>query len=159
MKSALELLHGTIDVKSEMGQGSLFAISLPDAGDSVERYSILILDQDQAVRLSLKETFRTQGFESCFVENDVDMIRQLAELRPDLVMLDVRAPEYTGFQILEEIRAASWGLELPVILMSTLDAPADRAKGFELGASDFIVKPFDVGELVARVRLQLERRW
>ncbi len=159
VKKSLDLLGGTIEVQSEPNQGSLFSISIPSAEGAVQKRKILILDEDETIQLSLTECFRAEGYESLTVDFTRDLLAQVAESEPDLVMLAVQSTEGSSFELLRLIRASAWGKGIPVVLMSSLDGPQERAKGFEAGASDFIVKPFGLGELLARVRSQLERPW
>lgn len=91
------------------------------------------------------------------VETAVDGVtarRQLDEFKPDLVVLDVMLPSLSGFEVLAQIRRTS---DLPVILLTARAEEADRVAGLELGADDYVVKPFSPRELVARVRSVLRR--
>ena len=159
VRTSVERLGGKLELTSEPGKGSLFTVTLPSREGSVKPPRILILDDDPTVRFTLEACFIHEGYEPCVIERGDDLHRRIAELQPDLVMLDVKAPELRSLELLAEIRNSSWGAELPVILISALDGPKERSRGFELGASDFILKPFDVTELLARVRSQLERSW
>lgn len=156
VKAALDRLGGSVDVKSEPNRGSLFTVTVPSSSNRRTRRKILIAERDEGVRLTLEECFRREGYESFFVDSLADVFRKVGELRPELILLDISPPVEEGFSVISEIKKSAWGAELPVIIMSALDGPRERSRGFECGASDFIVKPFDVTELIARVQSQLE---
>jgi len=157
VRTSLELLGGSIDVKSEKGKGSLFTVRIPDSQDRLPKRKILIVESDSNVQLTLTECFKAQGYESHVTADERDAKMYFADKRPDLVMLDLKGAEVESFSLLNEFRSSSWGAETPVIVMSALDGPRERSRSFELGASDFIVKPFDLVELLARVKSQFER--
>lgn len=159
VKAALELLGGRIDVKSEPGRGSLFTVHIPSALATMEKRKVLVVEPDEGVRLSLQQCLAGEGYDALLLPGREDVVRHIAEAKPDLVMLDVSDSEGKGFALVEQIRSSAWGEAIPVIVMSTLEGPKERARCFKAGASDFIVKPFDVEELIARVRTQLERPW
>lgn len=114
---------------------------------------ILIVDDEKPIanliRLSLKNT----GY-VCDVANDGNEALDLIDSNVyDLILLDIMLPEVDGFEIMEYIRP----LGIPVIFLTAKDALADRVKGLKMGAEDYIVKPFEVAELVARVEVVLRR--
>ncbi|MCC6954515.1 MAG: response regulator [Deltaproteobacteria bacterium] len=157
VKTALELLGGKIELRSEVGQASLFRVTIPNAPERLKRRRILVVDADSAICLALESSFRKEGFE---VEcgGDADRIEsRVAEFRPELIILDIRGFDASGVRALQHTTASSWGRDIPVMVMSSVDGAKERSRAFELGAADYMVKPFDLAELLARVRLQLER--
>jgi DNA-binding response OmpR family regulator len=115
---------------------------------------ILLVDDEPRIREVVANYLRRDGYR---VETAVDgesARRGLAEFRPDLVVLDLMLPAISGFEVLSEIRREG---DLPVILLTARADESDRVAGLELGADDYVVKPFSPRELVARVRTVLRR--
>lgn len=156
VQRAVQLLGGSIEVKSEADRGSIFVVSIPSAEASVPKKKILVADEDESVCFTLSECFRTEHCLTVEITEQKALLSAIAHEKPDLIILGFREG---SLSLLEQLRASAWGQEIPIIIMSALDSPAERSRAFELGASDFIVKPFNVGELRARVRGQLERSW
>ena len=117
---------------------------------------ILIIDDDQDIVESVRLGFALQWreVELLAASNGDDGLRLVEESRPDLVLLDVGLPRRDGYDVLRELRTFS---EVPVIMLTARDDVADKVKGLELGADDYITKPFDHLELLARVRAVLRR--
>jgi DNA-binding response OmpR family regulator len=117
---------------------------------------VLIVEDDATLRLGLIKTLRSAGFK---VESAIDgaagLERALA-LRPDLVLLDVMMPKMNGFEVCEEIRKVD--PEVPVLMLTAKGEEHDKVRGLRLGADDYVVKPFGVAELLARVDAALRRR-
>jgi DNA-binding response OmpR family regulator len=123
--------------------------STPTAGQR-----ILLVDDEPRIREVVATYLRRDGYD---VETAVDgesARRGLAEFKPDLVVLDLMLPAVSGFEVLTEIRRDG---DLPVILLTARAEESDRVAGLELGADDYVVKPFSPRELVARVRSVLRR--
>jgi len=115
---------------------------------------ILIVDDEPRIREVVANYLRRDGY---LVETAVDgdtARRGLAEFKPDLVVLDLMLPAVSGFEVLNDIRRDG---DLPVILLTARAEESDRVAGLELGADDYVVKPFSPRELVARVRTVLRR--
>ena len=115
---------------------------------------ILLVDDEPRIREVVANYLRRDGYK---VETAVDgetARRGLAEFKPDLVVLDLMLPAVSGFEVLSEIRRKG---DLPVILLTARADESDRVAGLELGADDYVVKPFSPRELVARVRTVLRR--
>ncbi|HEY7470551.1 MAG TPA: response regulator transcription factor [Acidimicrobiia bacterium] len=115
---------------------------------------ILLVDDEPRIREVVAGYLRRDGYS---VETAVDgetARRHLARFKPDLVVLDLMLPAVSGFDVLSEIRREG---DLPVILLTARAEEADRVAGLELGADDYVVKPFSPRELVARVRTVLRR--
>src|SRR3954462_7247127 len=119
--------------------------------------TILVVDDDQAVRESLRRALTLQGYE---VELAGDGEEALFKLRShpnatDLLVVDVLMPRLDGLELTRRLR--SDGSELPILMLTARDQVADRVEGLEAGADDYLVKPFALEQLVARVRALLRR--
>lgn len=117
---------------------------------------LLLVDDDADIRASVRLGFELQWREVEIVEasTGIDALTAVEATRPDLVLLDVGLPDLDGYAVLREIRAFS---AVPVIMLTARDEPIDKVRGLEAGADDYIGKPFDHLELMARVRAVLRR--
>ncbi|WP_233832360.1 response regulator [Paraburkholderia sp. ZP32-5] len=118
--------------------------------------TILIVDDDPVVRELVSAYLRERGFNVATLENGQGLQRRLQDERPALVVLDIMMPELDGISALRMLRVA--GDDIPVILLTARAEPIDRVIGLELGADDYLGKPFEPSELVARIRTVLRRR-
>jgi DNA-binding response OmpR family regulator len=120
-----------------------------------EKQHILVVDDDQGIQASLAAFLRRTGFEVSTASDGVQALALLDRLHPDLVVLDVLMPRLDGRETLRRLRRAeNW---MPVILLTQIGDAAERAMALEEGADDYINKPFDPHELVARIRAVLRR--
>jgi DNA-binding response OmpR family regulator len=117
---------------------------------------ILLVDDDPEIRTSVRVGFELQWRDVDFSEADTaaEALRLVEETRPDLVLLDVGLPDMDGLAVLREIRAFS---AVPVVMLTARDESIDAVRGLEAGADDYVAKPFDHLELMARVRAVLRR--
>jgi DNA-binding response OmpR family regulator len=115
---------------------------------------ILLVDDEPKIREVVANYLRRDGYQVQTAVDGATARRQLDEFRPDLVVLDLMLPAVSGFEVLAEIRRNG---DLPVIVLTARAEEADRVAGLELGADDYVVKPFSPRELVARVRTVLRR--
>lgn len=115
---------------------------------------ILLVDDEPRIREVVANYLRRDGYSVQTAVDGVTARLQVAEFKPDLVVLDLMLPALSGFEVLAEIRRTG---DLPVILLTARAEEADRVAGLELGADDYVVKPFSPRELVARVRSVLRR--
>jgi DNA-binding response OmpR family regulator len=115
---------------------------------------ILLVDDEPRIREVVANYLRRDGYSVQTAIDGAAARRHLEEFKPDLVVLDLMLPEVSGFDVLNEIRRAG---DLPVILLTARAEETDRVAGLELGADDYVVKPFSPRELVARVRTVLRR--
>jgi DNA-binding response OmpR family regulator len=117
---------------------------------------LLLVDDDPEIRSSVRLGFELQWRDLDISEADggTEALRLVEEERPDLVLLDVGLPDMDGYAVLREIRAFS---SVPVIMLTARDEPIDKVRGLEAGADDYVGKPFDHLELMARVRAVLRR--
>lgn len=120
-------------------------------------YTILIVDDELAIREMLRFSLTRNGFNVLDVENTVQAKQVINERHPDLVLLDVMLPGQSGTDFTREIRNKSKTKELPIIMLTAKDEEQDKIKGLELGADDYITKPFSPSELIARINSLLRR--
>ncbi|MGB3560611.1 MAG: response regulator [Geitlerinemataceae cyanobacterium] len=118
---------------------------------------LILLVDDNPTNLEVLSTIVTHsGFEIAVANDGKSAIELLEYIQPDLILLDVMMPEIDGFEVCRHIKSSPQFAEIPVIFMTALADPVDKVKGLELGAVDYITKPFQYEELVARVRLHLK---
>src|SRR4051812_10382205 len=116
--------------------------------------TILIVEDEPGIADTLQYALRTDGFEPAWCATGEEALGRIAAAPPSLVILDVGLPDASGFEIFKRIRATS---EVPVVFLTARSDEIDRVVGLELGADDYIAKPFSPRELVARVRGVLRR--
>lgn len=117
---------------------------------------ILVVEDDRALREGVAMNLRMQGYEVVTAE-DGDKGMELAfSCHPDLMVLDIMMPGWSGLDILEELRQR--GEDVPVLILSARNKTPDKVAGLKLGADDYLSKPFDLPELMARVEAMLRRR-
>ena len=118
---------------------------------------ILIVEDDLDVAEMLNAYFRVQGYEVFTVNWGEDGVRSCQTVHPDLVILDIRLPDIDGYEVARRLRSDRRTQDIPIIFLTEKRDRADRLQGLELGADDYITKPFDVQELRLRVRNALKR--
>ena len=119
-----------------------------------ETVQILVVDDEPMVREVVVAYLEREGFQVDEAATGTAALEQLSESTPDLIVLDVMLPELDGFSVLTKLRKER---DIPVILLTARTEEPDRVLGLELGADDYVVKPFSPRELVARVRSVLRR--
>lgn len=120
---------------------------------------VLVVDDDAHIRDVICFALRRAGFEISEAADGEAALQQIARVRPDLVVLDILMPKMDGFEVCRAVRADpdSETANVAILFLSSKDAEVDRVVGLELGADDYIVKPFSVRELVARVKAHFRR--
>lgn len=116
---------------------------------------ILIVEDAPANIQTLTATLKQRGYQISVATNGRQALDVLARLRPDLILLDVIMPEMDGFETCQRIKAAEQWRQIPIIFLTAKTETADLVKGFELGAVDYVTKPFNAHELLARVHTHL----
>lgn len=116
---------------------------------------ILIIEDDPGIQLSLKDEFESEGFDVSLAGNGIEGLDMIEENPPDLLILDLMLPFMNGYQICKKLRQE--GNNVPIIMLTVKDQEVDKVLGLELGADDYVTKPFSLRELLARVNAQLRR--
>jgi two-component system response regulator MprA len=117
---------------------------------------ILVVDDDPAVSGALQRALRLDGYEVTLAGDGPQALEELAIRPPDAVVLDIGLPTIDGLDVCRRMRAA--GDDTPVLMLTARDAIEDRVQGLDAGADDYVVKPFALAELLARLRALLRRR-
>ena len=116
---------------------------------------LLLIEDESALARGLADNFRDEGFEVRIVGHGDEALPAVAAFQPDLLVLDIMLPGRSGLDILRDLRAR--GDELPVLMLTAKGEVVDRVVGLELGADDYLAKPFALRELLARVHALLRR--
>jgi two-component system, OmpR family, KDP operon response regulator KdpE len=122
---------------------------------SVARPVVLVVDDDPSIRRALAAELEAAGYEAIDAADGAEGEKVFGEREPDLVLTDLAMPVLDGFELVRRIRRRG---ATPVIVLSVRGGDADKIRALDLGADDYVVKPFSVPELLARVRAQLRRR-
>ncbi|MFA5515976.1 MAG: response regulator [Desulfuromonadales bacterium] len=120
-------------------------------------YSLLIVDDDATTHEILGEYLGLSGYAVRHAQNGKEALEMLRAEAPDAVLLDIQMPEMDGFQLMEKLRRESSLATLPVVFLTSLGLPHLKVKGLELGAEDYITKPFHKAEILARIKTVLRR--
>ena len=115
---------------------------------------VLIVDDDPDIRDIVTHEVRQQGWAAFEAGTEVELVAALRERTPDIILLDIRLPDQDGLTIARRLRATS---AIPIIMLTGMGSDIDRIVGLELGADDYVVKPFNPRELVARIKAVLRR--
>ena len=118
------------------------------------QYKILIVDDDENICELLRLYLEKDGFETVVANNGEQAVDYAAKYTPDLILLDIMLPKLDGWQVCREIRKSS---DVPTIMLTAKGETFDKILGLELGADDYISKPFDTKEVIARIKAVLRR--
>ncbi|MFG2329770.1 response regulator transcription factor [Streptomyces sp. NPDC048604] len=124
-------------------------------GPAPEGERILIVDDEPAVREALRRSLAFEGYATEEAVDGFDALAKIESYRPELVVLDVQMPRMDGLTAARRIRAS--GATLPILMLTARDTVGDRVTGLDAGADDYLVKPFELDELFARIRALLRR--
>ncbi len=117
--------------------------------------SVLVVDDEENITYLLGTALRHFGFDVETAASGREALAKGADLRPELILLDVMLPDLDGFEVCRRLRDA--GLQMPVLFLTARDATEDKVRGLTLGGDDYVTKPFSLEEVVARVRAILRR--
>jgi two-component system response regulator RegX3 len=115
---------------------------------------VMVVDDEESLLEAIRYALSREGFEVVTATDGGQALRDFEAERPDLVVLDLMLPTLNGWDVCRRIRASS---QVPILMLTARDAEVDRVVGLEMGADDYVVKPFSLRELVARVRALLRR--
>jgi two-component system, OmpR family, response regulator len=124
------------------------------SGQAAKR-RVLVVDDEENVTHLVSSALRFDGFETVTADNGDDALAKVVQYEPDLIVLDVMMPGRDGLGVLQALRAS--GSQVPVIFLTARDTASDRVGGLRAGADDYVVKPFSIEELLARVHAVLRR--
>ena len=116
---------------------------------------ILIVDDEPEIVRGLEDNLRFEGYQTSTAADGREALAVAAREAPDLILLDIMMPGLSGWDVCRELR--SQGIDVPIIMLTARSEESDRVRGLELGADDYITKPFSLRELLARVRAVLRR--
>ncbi|MCU6709871.1 response regulator transcription factor [Paenibacillus sp. J5C_2022] len=120
------------------------------------RSHIVVVDDDERITSMLRRSLAFEGYEVSTASNGAEGLKLLLGVEPDLIILDVMMPQVDGWEVCRRIREA--GSTVPILMLTAKDEVADRVKGLDTGADDYVVKPFALEELLARARALLRRK-
>ncbi|TMD62019.1 MAG: response regulator transcription factor [Chloroflexi bacterium] len=113
---------------------------------------ILVVDDEPAIRRAVRTNLHAHGFDVETAETAAEALERFEHLRPDLIVLDLNLPEPTGLDVIRHVRERG---STPIIVLSVRDAERDKVAALDLGADDYVTKPFGADELLARIRVAL----
>ncbi|MBE9912562.1 response regulator transcription factor [Paenibacillus donghaensis] len=120
------------------------------------RSKVLIIDDDEKIISMLRRGLAFEGYDIITANNGAEGLKSILNNEPDMVILDVMMPQVDGFEVCRRLREG--GIHVPVLMLTAKDEIEHRVKGLDLGADDYLVKPFALEELLARVRALLRRK-
>jgi DNA-binding response OmpR family regulator len=118
---------------------------------------ILIVEDEPAVARGLEYGLKSEGFQVFCAENGRAAIEMVQKHDPHLLLLDIRLPDISGFDICGQLRREGW--RMPILMLTARDEEVDRVLGLELGADDYIVKPYSIREVISRIRAHMRRAY
>ena len=124
---------------------------------STSRPNVLVVEDEPAQREILTYNLEAEGFRVATADNGEDALIMVSEEMPDLIVLDWMLPNVSGIEVCRRLKTRSDTKAVPIIMLSARSEEVDRVRGLETGADDYVVKPYSVVELMARVRTQLRR--
>jgi DNA-binding response OmpR family regulator len=119
--------------------------------------TILIVEDERAVARGLQYGLELEGYQVLLAENGQKALDLARGQAPRLILLDIRLPDLSGFDVCRQLRAE--GYRMPILMLTARDEAIDKVLGLELGADDYVIKPYDLRELIARIRALLRRAY
>ncbi len=122
---------------------------------SMSKKRILIVEDEPSLVFTLRDTLENEGYEVAIVEDGNEAVAKVPEFQPDLMLLDIMLPGMSGFDVCKRVREMK--LNFPIIMLTARDQEIDKVTGLNIGADDYMTKPFGVKELLARITARLRR--
>ncbi len=122
---------------------------------SSQKSRVLVVDDEEAILLGIEENLRFAGYDVLKASDGPTALELALDQCPDLILLDIMLPGFTGFEVCRQLRDK--GMQTPIIMLTARGDEFDKLHGFEMGADDYVTKPFSVDELLARVKAVLLR--
>ena len=116
---------------------------------------VLVIDDSRLIAHVAKTILTNRGHEVILAQDGLTGLRAARSEEPDMILLDLIMPVMDGYDVCQRLKERDSTKEIPIIMLTSKAEPSDKVKGLEMGASDYVTKPFDEGELIARVNLQL----
>lgn len=116
---------------------------------------ILVVEDEPGISMAIKDELEFEHFEVMLAEDGPTGLQAIVKEKPDLIVLDIMLPGKNGFEVCQEVRKK--GITTPIIMLTARTQEVDRVRGLDLGADDYVLKPFSLAELVARIRAVLRR--
>lgn len=129
---------------------------IPEEGNAERKRSVLVVDDVPKNIQILGSILRDEGYEISFALNGKDALKKVEASRPDIILLDVMMPEMDGYQTCSHLRENESTMDIPVIFLTAKTDEESRIRGFQVGAQDYVTKPFNTPELLARVNTHLQ---
>jgi two-component system alkaline phosphatase synthesis response regulator PhoP len=126
----------------------------PSAPASTNERTVLVVEDEKSLASTLSYNFRKNGFNVVSAADGLDGLQQARRTRPDVIVLDLMLPKMDGLEVCRRVRAES---DVPILMLTAKGEELDRVVGLEMGADDYLTKPFSMRELMARVRALLRR--
>lgn len=120
-----------------------------------KKNKVLLVDDDKQILSSLRVYLELENYEVYTASNGLEAIKQIKECKPEIVVLDIMMPEMDGFEVLEKMKAEKEYRDIPVIMLTAKSQDIDVLKGYRMGASSYMTKPFNLNELVENIELIL----
>lgn len=124
---------------------------------AIQRNRILVIEDDPAVARSLRAGLERDGYAVSWLATGSEGLAHARAHPPDLILLDIRLPDLSGYDVCRELRRL--GLRQPVVMLTVREEETDKVLGLEMGADDYVTKPYSLRELLARIRAQLRRAY
>jgi two-component system KDP operon response regulator KdpE len=121
------------------------------------RSRILLVDDEVAIQRAVGPLLRSRGYEVDIASTGAEALKMVAEQPPDLIVLDLGLPDLEGTEVCRRVRASSASSRVPIVVLSARGAETDKVNALDLGADDYVTKPFGPDELLARIRVALRR--